>query len=305
MKILITGGTNGMGKGVASALAGLDNQKHEIIILCRSRELGEKVVGEIENSTSNNQVSIIQCDLVKLSDVSHAIKEIYSKHEYLDGIFVNAGLGYAARKLETEDGMDPHFQVNYLSQFYLVLNLIDLLNKSEKGGRIIFNVFNRGSIFWDDLQMNTKWDYVKGVHQAMAAKRMFLYKLDHLHRAANNTGLSLIGFQIPKTVWSNQINIIPLPMRIMATVTKMFGSFISINKCGEIMAPLFTEDQQESLKKSGKLISWNNSQFIEIEDSTQSLNCEAQERLWKLSLELIADEKTNQISDYLQNQVLA
>lgn len=303
MKILITGGTNGMGKGVAKALAGLDNQKHEIIILCRSRELGEKVVNEIESSTSNNQMSIVQCDLAIMNDVSQAIKEICSRHKYLDGIFINAGLGYAAKRVETEDGMDPHFQVNYLSQFYLVLNIIDLLYKSENGGRIIFNVFNRGSIFWDDLQMNTKWNYVNGVKQAMAAKRMFLYKLDHLYRAENNSRLSFVGFQIPKTVWSNQINIIPAPMKIMATAMKMFGSFISIEKCGEIMALLFTEDQEDSFNKSGKLISWKNSQFIEIEDTTQSVNLEAQERLWKLSLELIADEKTNQISDYLHKAV--
>lgn len=173
MKVLITGGTNGMGKGVTKALAGMDNQKHEIIILCRSRELGEIIMNEIESSTSNDQVSIVQCDLAKLSDVSHAIQEICSKHEYLDGLFINAGLGYAAKRVETEDGMDPHFQVNYLSQFSLALNLLNRLENSKSGGRIVFNIFSQGSIFWDDLQMNNHWNYENGIHQAMAAKRMF------------------------------------------------------------------------------------------------------------------------------------
>ena len=30
MKVLVTGGTNGMGKGVAKILAGIDNQIHEV-----------------------------------------------------------------------------------------------------------------------------------------------------------------------------------------------------------------------------------------------------------------------------------
>ena len=60
--------------------------------------------------------------------------------------------------------------------------------------------------------------------------------------------VSFIGFEISKTVWSNQLNIIPVSMKIMATIMKFFGTFISIEKCGEIMAPLFTENNEESLK---------------------------------------------------------
>ena len=66
MKILVTGGTNGMGKGVAKVLAGIDNQIHEVIILCRSKELGEATIKEIETSTRNKKISIILCDLAKL-----------------------------------------------------------------------------------------------------------------------------------------------------------------------------------------------------------------------------------------------
>jgi short-subunit dehydrogenase involved in D-alanine esterification of teichoic acids len=296
MKVLITGGTNGMGKGVAKVLADIDNHAHEIIILCRSKALSEAVVTELVNATSNMKISIILCDLTKLADVKRAIIEIHDKHEFLDGIFINAGLGYAAKRVETEDGFDSHFQVNYLSQFMLTLNLLDLLKKSEKGGRIIFNVTRMGEIFWDDMQMNKKWSFEDGIHQAMVAKRMFLAKLHNPHRDIKDSKLTFIGFEISKTVWSNQINIIPLYMKIMATLMKLFGTFISIEKCGEIMAPLFTENQEESLKKSGKFITWKKNEFIDIKEDLAVLNQEYQDRLWKISLELCADKKTNQIA---------
>jgi hypothetical protein len=299
MKILITGGTNGMGKGVAKVLSGIDDQIHEIILLGRSEELGEATIRELKSSSGNKKLSFVLCDLSKLSDVRAAINEIQSKHTFLDCIFINAGLGYAPNRVETEDGMDPHFQVNYLSQFMLTLNLLNLLEKSENGGRVIFNVTRGGEIFWDDIQMKKKWGYEKGIHQAMAAKRMFLVKLDDLYRASKGSKVSFIGFEISQTVWSNQINIIPVSMRIMATVMKFFGTFISIEECGKIMAPLFTECQEENLNRSGNLITWKKNNFIELDEDKNVFVIEMQDRLWEISLELCKDEKTTKIANSL------
>ncbi|MEN8222429.1 MAG: SDR family NAD(P)-dependent oxidoreductase [Acidobacteriota bacterium] len=297
MKILVTGGTNGMGKGVAEFLAGMNDQVHEVIILCRSKNLGEETIKEIEETTSNKKTSIVLCDLTKLSDVSRAIKEIHDKHEYLDGLFINAGLGYAAGRVETGDGMDSHFQVNYLSQFILTLNLLDLLEKSEKGGRVVFNVTKGGEIFWDDMQMENKWGYERGIRQAMAAKKMFYARLHRKFREKRDSNLSFVGFQIPKIVWSNQINIIPAGMKLMTKMMRFFGLFISIEKCGKIMSPLFTEEQEESLKKSGKFITWKKNKFVEIKEDV--FDRELQDKLWKTSLNLCKDKKTSQIAESL------
>ena len=299
MKVLVTGGTNGMGKGVAQVLAGIDDQLHEIIILCRSKERGEATIKELEATTKNNKISMVLCDLTKLSEVRNAIKEIHSQHEFLDGLFVNAGLGYAAKRIETEDGLDPHFQVNYLSQFMLTLNLLDLLEKSEFGGRVIFNVTEGGEIFWDDMQMKKKWGYEDGIHQAMVAKRMFCDRMHNIYKKTNDSRVSFIGFQIEKTVWTNQINIIPFFMKTMATTMKYFGTFISIEECGTIMAPLFTESQEESLKNSGKFITWKNNKFTEMKQDDYATDKKLQDKLWNISLDLCKDEKTVQIASML------
>jgi NAD(P)-dependent dehydrogenase (short-subunit alcohol dehydrogenase family) len=227
------------------------------------------------------------------------IKEIRSHHTFLDSIFINAGLGYAAERVETEDGMDPHFQVNYLSQFMLTINLLDLLENSEHGGRVIFNVTEGGEIFWNDMQMKEKWHYEDGIRQAMVAKRMFYTRLHHLYRKTEASNLSFYGFQIPKTVWTNQINIIPFMMKTMARVMNLFGTFISIEESGRIMAPLFTETQEESLKKSGKFITWSENKFIELEEDKAVVDKGMQVKLWEISLDLCNDAKTTQIAEKL------
>ncbi len=59
--------------------------------------------------------------------------------------------------------------------------------------------------------------------------------------------------------------------------------------------------QEESLKRSGKFITWKNNEFIEMKEEETVFDREMQERLWKISLELCKDEKTTKISERLQN----
>jgi hypothetical protein len=304
MKILVTGATHGMGKGVAKILGNIDQQSHEVIILGRSNELGNSVVNEIVATTGNHKVSFIPCDLSKLNDVKQAIKIIQNSHDYLDGLFINAGIGYAKQHEITEDGLDAHFQVNYLSQFILTLNLLNLLENSKKGGRVIFNTPSFGEMVWDDLQMEKSWHYEKAIGQSIVAKRMFLYKLHQLYCNHPNANLSFVGFSISKTVWSNQLNLIPPAMRVMPAILKLFGFFISIEKCGEIMAPLFTEETSDSLQKSGKLITWKNNAFIQMQEKAIYMDPKMQDKLWEISLNLCDDDKTREIAKSLEKYFL-
>jgi hypothetical protein len=147
------------------------------------------------------------------------------------------------------------------------------------------------------MQMKKKWGYENGIHQAMVAKRMFSVRLHNLCRKIQDSNVSSFGFQIPKTVWTNQINIIPFFMKTMAKVMKIFGTFLSIEECGMIMSPLFTENQEKSLKKSGKFITWKDNKFTEKKQDKVVFDKEMQDKLWEISLDLCKDEKTTQIAE--------
>lgn len=296
---MITGATNGMGKGLAKVLAGSKQQNHEIIMLCRSKILGESVKNVLSALSDTLKISYVICDLSSLTAVKQAIQEIEENHTYLDALFINAGIGYAKEHVITEDGIDAHFQVNYLSQFMLTLHMLALLENSSLGGRIVFNTPTFGDMNWEDLHFNKKWHYEKAVGQAMVAKRMFLYKLHRLYSDNKNPKISFIGFSIGKTVWSNQLNLLPRAMRLIPLVLKLFGFFITIEQCGKIMAPLFEESAVESLKKSGRLMTNKSEGFLILEEKECFLDPVQQDRLWELSLKLCNDEKTQAIAESL------
>ncbi|MBU0936067.1 MAG: SDR family NAD(P)-dependent oxidoreductase [Spirochaetes bacterium] len=285
MKILITGASNGMGRGVANALAEYRAENNELILLCRSEALGLQTIAELQAKNRAAEFSLVLCDLSDMDSVRRAVLEIKDRHSFLDSIFINAGIGYAARQLITPDGMDSHFQVNYLSQFYLVLQLLDLLEKSDRGGRVIFNATPGGRLNWDDLQMTKRWDYETAIHQAMVAKRMFLQTLHDSYRT-RPVKVSFIGFSIHKTVWSNQINLIPRHMKAFASVMKALGLFISVDECGRVMAPLFLENFAQSIEKSGALLTWKKKRFSSIAEDAAVKDEATRKKLFELSLQL-------------------
>lgn len=284
MKVLITGGTHGMGEGVARALAG--RRGVELIVLGRSAERLEQVRTELAHIASEERVSVVRCDLSRMSDVRAAVAELRERHPSLDGIFVNAGLGYAPKRVITEDGMLEHFQVNYLSQFALTLGLLDRLEASTEGGRVVFNVTDFGALDLADLSLERGWTYERAVGLGMVAKHMFYRQLHRRYAAQAGPRVSCFGFQIPKTVWSNQLEIIPAPMKAMATVAKWLGQFISIDECGAIMAPLFVESASESLARSGRFLTSKNGAFVDVGKCPASGDPNDWERLWTKSLEL-------------------
>jgi NAD(P)-dependent dehydrogenase (short-subunit alcohol dehydrogenase family) len=290
MRILITGATNGMGKGVARTLAKVPDI--ELVLLGRSEPLLRATVAELKGLSSAARIRTVCCDLSRMREVKAAVAELASI-EALDAVF-----GYAPRHQRTEDGLDAHFQVNYLSQFMLTLHLLERLEASEHGGRVVFNTPSFGDLRWDDLQLERDWGYERAIGQAMVERRMFYTQLHALY-ATRDAKVSCFGFEIAKTVWTHQIELIPAPMRFMATLMKGLGQFISIDACGDVMAPLFVEDRAAGLAKSGRLIGFEKGAVVDREKHASVRDAEQRVRLWDLSLQLCDDEATRRAAQRL------
>lgn len=130
--VLITGGTGGIGKQTALALAKLGAR---VIITGRSQASGEAAVNELRRLSGNQDIDVLLVDLSTQAGVSSLADQLKQKYERLDVLINNAGSAESQRRL-TEDGIEADFAVNVITPFLLTHLLMNRL-KSSPLARVI------------------------------------------------------------------------------------------------------------------------------------------------------------------------
>ncbi|MDQ2671876.1 MAG: SDR family NAD(P)-dependent oxidoreductase, partial [Actinomycetota bacterium] len=97
--VLITGGTSGIGKAAAVALAAMGAN---VVVVGRNRERGEVAVEEISARSHNESVELLLADLSVQSEVKGLAEEFQGSHDRLDVLVNNAGL-VQSKRTETPD----------------------------------------------------------------------------------------------------------------------------------------------------------------------------------------------------------
>ena len=174
--VLITGGTSGIGKATAKALAAMGA---EVVVHGRNRKRGEQAAEEIRRESASDKVSLLLADLAVQDEVRRLAKEFEASHDRLDVLVNNAGL-IADRRTETPDGIELTLAVNHLASFLLTNLLLDLLKKSAPS-RII-NVSSEAQrqakrIDFDNLQGERRYGAFRIYGQSKLANVLFTYEL--------------------------------------------------------------------------------------------------------------------------------
>jgi NAD(P)-dependent dehydrogenase (short-subunit alcohol dehydrogenase family) len=165
-KILLTGGTSGIGEVAAIELA---TRGANVVIACRNMEKGNEVVKKFNRTlTRKGSISLLKCNLSSLRSVKSACLEYKNKFKTLDVLINNAGIWNFKHKTNLE-GIEETFAVNFLAPYLMTTELLNILNPLES--RIIFtaSALHQGKINFEDIEFKNAYSGVKAYRQSKLA----------------------------------------------------------------------------------------------------------------------------------------
>ena len=206
---LITGANSGLGYETSKFLL---EKGATVIMCCRDLIKGERAKKEILKFNFPGNIELLKLDLSDLKEVKSFSKSLKKRFKHLDVLINNAGI-MAPPKTLNKQGFEIQFAVNHLAHMYLTLELLPMLEKKNKSRvvTVTSGVQYFGSIEWNDLQGNIKYDRWASYAQSKLANLMFGLELNARLKENNSNTSSLLahpGFARtnlqPKSVTANQ-----------------------------------------------------------------------------------------------------
>ena len=186
---VVTGANSGLGLATARELA---RSGAQVVIASRSAAKGDQAAASIRSSVPSAALEVAPLDLADLSSVHEFASRVRAAHDGLDLLINNAGIMAAPRRL-TKDGFESQFATNHLGPFALTGLLLPALLKAPAPRVVTVSSFlhRRGTMKFDDLQGERKYDRWGAYGQSKLANLMFCFELQRRATEADAALLSL------------------------------------------------------------------------------------------------------------------
>lgn len=184
--VLVTGGTDGIGRAVARRLA---QEGHGVVIVGRNAVRGAQVLADLRRLGSQAIHHFIGGDLSLLAETSRVADKVMSQTPRLDAAVFCAGV-LSLVPAWTSEGLERSLVLNYLSRHLLARRLLPAL-KQAPSGRLVL-VANAGN-YRDTLNLQDL-QYRKGKPGLdVSGRTQFANDLlaIELHERAAGTGLQV------------------------------------------------------------------------------------------------------------------
>ena len=183
--VLVTGGTGGIGRATAEALARLGTR---VGIVGRDRTRAERAAEEIRRAADREAVDVFVADMSSQAEVRRLAEEVLAAYPRLDVLVNNVG-GYWAHRHTTDDGLEHTFALNHLAPFLLTNLLLQRLTTSGPSRVVTVSSGAQamGRIDFDDLQGVARYSGQRAYNQSKLANVLFTYELA---RRVEGTGVS-------------------------------------------------------------------------------------------------------------------
>ncbi len=176
--ILVTGATDGLGRGVAERLAA---GGATVLVHGRDDARGDATIRDIRDATGNERLRWYRADLASLADVRALAERVAAEEPRLDVLINNAGIGTTlpgdgARQVSA-DGYELRFQVNYLAHYLLTRLLLPVLERSAPARIVNVSSAGQAPIDFDDVMLERHYEGYLAYCRSKLAQIMFTVDL--------------------------------------------------------------------------------------------------------------------------------
>lgn len=272
--ILVTGGTDGIGKQTALELA---QSGANVWIVGRNRVKCKAVSLEIGARLSDSRtIQPLVADLSSIEGVKSLAAEVRNRLGRLDVLLNNAGGMFMQREL-TVDGLERTFALNHLAYFTLTHELMPLLRASAPARIIcVASDAHRAAqgIQFEDLQSERRYSGWKAYCQSKLANVLFVRELA---RRIEGSGVSANALHpgFVRTAFFSWPG-------MAGTMTRLFARIAAISVEAGARTPVYLARSEEVSGVSGKYFY----KCKYVEPSTWARDDAAARRLWDVSASL-------------------